>query len=159
MRKKLSAVISFMVLLAFVFTPAYAKDSKSHGKKKDVKEKEHVVVKSDEKSTPPGWSEGKKVGWHGSKYPPGWTKWEKNKKAKWIQDRDGAVIIISQTAASYKIPRAKQNEILSAFEEAVVGGVVINNAKDRLVSAMKDENQRKNMMLDTTQTVLELLKD
>ncbi|MFA5812534.1 MAG: hypothetical protein WC956_09445, partial [bacterium] len=26
--------------------------------------------------TPPGWSHGKKTGWHGSPYPPGWSKWD-----------------------------------------------------------------------------------
>jgi hypothetical protein len=34
--------------------------------------------KGDDSCTPPGWSEGKKNGWHGFQFPPGWFKGFKN---------------------------------------------------------------------------------
>lgn len=55
-----------------------------------VTAKATVVVKGEkDKSnfTPPGWSKGKKTGWHGSNTPPGWTK-EKHNKQNNNQDAD-----------------------------------------------------------------------
>jgi hypothetical protein len=109
-------------------------------------------------STPPGWQHGKKTGWHGGKYPPGWSKWDKKKQSQWVGDRDHAVYEIRHLSTIYKIPSPKQNEITNAFNQAIAGGLIVNDAKDKLVNALKDENSRKGLMIDTTQSVLELLK-
>ncbi len=108
--------------------------------------------------TPPGWSHGKKTGWHGMPYPPGWAKWDKNKQNIWVTDRDRALDDIYVISTRYRIPQPKVNEITQAFGQAVAGGLIINDAKDKLVNALNNENSRKAMMIDTTQSVLELLK-
>lgn len=154
MRRGSILVSSVFIALVFVVSSVYAKNSKSEDKNKTNK-----TVESSEKSTPPGWSKGKKTGWHGSKYPPGWTKWDTNKQKKWTEERDGAADAVTETASRFNIPEAKQNEILNAFEQAIVGGVIINDAKDKLVEALQDENRRKNLLVDTSQRILELLKD
>jgi hypothetical protein len=108
--------------------------------------------------TPPGWSHGKKTGWHGSKYPPGWSKWDEGKRKQWTGDRYRADEEIRVISNKYKIPHEKQNEITGAFNEAIAGGLVVNDAKNRLVNALENEASRKSLMIDTTQSVLELLK-
>lgn len=117
-----------------------------------------AVQSSDTTSTPPGWQHGKKTGWHGGKYPPGWSKWDKQKQTIWIGDRDHSIDEINRVTILYKIPSPKRNEIADAFSQAIAGGLIINDAKDKLVHALNDEKSRKALMIDTTQSVLELLK-
>lgn len=117
-----------------------------------------VSQSAESTSTPPGWQHGKKTGWHGGKYPPGWSKWDKQKQTRWIGDRDQAIHEINNVSIQYRIAESKRNEIDSAFGQAIAGGLIINDAKDKLVQALKDENSRKALMIDTTQSVLNLLK-
>jgi hypothetical protein len=107
---------------------------------------------------PPGWSHGKKTGWHGSPYPPGWSKWDKEKQHRWTGDRDAAHAEIDRLYERYRIPTPQRNEITDAFNQAIAGGLVINDAKNKLVGALEDEGARRNLMIDTTQSTLELLK-
>lgn len=110
------------------------------------------------KSTPPGWSKGKKTGWHGMPYPPGWTKWDNKKQNAWVADRNRALDEIYGISIKYRMPNSKVDEITQAFGQAVAGGLVINDAKDKLVNALKNDETRKSLMINTTQSVLELLK-
>ena len=179
MKKKSRFVVCAMAV-AFLFilsgTPALAKHGGGGSPGKAKKEKAHAVSQdqttqstttistttstttSTTASTPPGWQHGKKTGWHGGKYPPGWSKWDKQKRSKWTGDRDHAIYEIRQVSVIYKIPTPKQNEITSAFNQAVAGGLIVNDAKNKLVNALRDENSRKGLMIDTSQSVLELLK-
>lgn len=108
--------------------------------------------------TPPGWSRGKKTGWGGGAYPPGWSKWDKNRQIQWSSDRDRARGEIRIICDRYRISSAKRNEITNAFNQAIVGGLVINDATSRLTRALENEQSRRNIMIDTTQAVLELLR-
>lgn len=117
-----------------------------------------VSQSADSTSTPPGWQHGKKTGWHGGKYPPGWSKWDKKKQTQWIGDRDHAIDEIDRISITYKIPSPKRNEISDAFGQAIAGGLIINDAKDKLVGALKNGDSRKSLMIDTTQAVLDLLR-
>lgn len=106
---------------------------------------------------PPGWSRGEKTGWHGSKYPPGWSKWDKRKRKRWNDDRDSADRDIREISIKYGIPREKQDEITEAFGQAIAGGLIINDAKNKLVKAIQDEKSRRDLMINTTQSILDLL--
>ncbi len=117
-----------------------------------------VVTPSGTTSTPPGWSHGKKTGWQGMPYPPGWSKWDKKKQDGWVSDRDSALDEIQKVALSYKIPTKDVDQITSAFGQAVAGGLVIQDASKKLVDALKDDGERKKLMINTSQNVLELLK-
>lgn len=108
--------------------------------------------------TPPGWSHGKKTGWHGSPYPPGWSKWNDKKRKQWSSDREHSLDDIHGIAIKYGIPATKSDEISRAFSQAIAGGLMINDAKDKLVSALNNPDSRKRLMINTTQSVLELLK-
>lgn len=109
-------------------------------------------------STPPGWSHGKKTGWQGMPYPPGWSNWDKKKQDTWVNDRDGALDEIHRIALSYKIPTQNVDQITQAFGQAVAGGLVVHDASKKLVNALQDEGERKKLLINTSQNVLELLK-
>jgi hypothetical protein len=110
-----------------------------------------------ESGTPPGWSKGKKTGWGGGKYPPGWSKWDEKKKQKWVSDRDEAQSEINIVCARYRIDEQKRNEISEAFDQAIVGGKVIYDAKDKLVTALKNGTSRKKIVADTFEAVHDIL--
>jgi len=151
---RISVALVVVCLLMFSATLAVAKGVPPGQAKKQGT----VVQSSDTASTPPGWHHGKKTGWHGGKYPPGWSKWDKQKQTIWIGDRDHAFDEINRVTIVYKIPSPKRNEIADAFSEAIAGGLIINDAKDKLVGALKNEDSRKALMIDTTQSVLDLLR-
>lgn len=152
--------VAMAVACIFVFAlPLEAKSDKS-SKKQANKQVQTVQTQQTQSttSTPPGWEHGKKTGWHGGKYPPGWTKWDKKKQDKWVYDRDHAYNEIYRVTTLYKIPDPKRNEITEAFGQAIAGGLVINDAKDKLVGALERPESRKALMIDTTQSVLDLLR-
>ena len=151
---RISVALVVVCLLMFSATLAVAKGVPPG----QAKKQNATVQSSDTASTPPGWQHGKKTGWRGGKYPPGWLKWDKNKQTIWISDRDHAYDEIYRLGTIYKIPAPKQNEISQAFSEAVAGGLIINDAKDKLIGALKNEDSRKGLMIDTTQSVLDLLR-
>jgi hypothetical protein len=165
--KKFAAVFALICVFAFTATLANAKNqgksqapgqAKKQGETTAVQTTQTTTTTTTAASTPPGWQHGKKTGWHGGKYPPGWSKWDKKTQTKWIDDRDRAIQEISGVSVQYGISRTKRREINQAFCEAIAGGLMINDAKNKLVGALKDENSRKNLMIDTTQSVLELLR-
>ena len=149
----------FSITLLITLSLAFSVQAKNNKANKEKTGNQATYASTSQESTPPGWSKGKKTGWRGSKYPPGWSKWNKNKKDKWVKDRDNAVEEIEVVFVEYQIPERKGNEILNAFEQAIIGGTMVYDAGNRLVTALKDEKQRKNLMIDTTQSVLELMKD
>jgi hypothetical protein len=149
-------------LLAIVIAAAVALvicQSASHAKDKGTGHSKHETsYTTGTTSTPPGWSKGQKTGWHGEKYPPGWTKWDEKKRTKWRTDRDEAVTEIGHVCVRYRVPETKRNEITEAFNEAIAGGLVVNDARNKLVTALENKEHRKELMIDTSQSVLELLK-
>ncbi|MFH0799837.1 MAG: hypothetical protein V2A66_06610 [Pseudomonadota bacterium] len=151
---KIFAVLVIACLFIFSTTLGIAKGVPPGQAKKQGMSTQSAAASS----TPPGWQRGKKTGWHGGKNPPGWSKWDKGKQTKWMDDRDQALHEISNVSAQYRISSSKRNEIDSAFNEAIAGGLLIKDAKDKLVGALKDETSRKALMIDTAQSVLELLK-
>ncbi len=108
-------------------------------------------------STPPGWDQGKKTGWQGGSVPPGWQKWDDNTRTKWLNDSMVATNEILAAANSYHVPETARSQILDGFSQAIVGGIMINDAKDKIIGAMKDNTQRKLLMLNTMQTTLQIL--
>lgn len=150
---KVFIVLSIVTLvIAFMQSDTLAKSDKAK------KAKHGTTYTSETESTPPGWSKGKKTGWGSGKYPPGWSKWDKKKRTKWSNDRDEAVTDIRHVCTTYSITQIKRNEITEAFSEAIAGGLIINDARKKLVTALKDKERRRELMIDTTQSVLELLK-
>lgn len=108
-------------------------------------------------NTPPGWERGKKTGWQGGKYPPGWSKWNKKKQKKWSVDRDEAHVDIRRTCERYRIRETKRNQISEAFDEAIAGGLAIDGARKKLVSALQNKSNRKKILVDTLGAVHDLL--
>lgn len=107
--------------------------------------------------TPPGWDKGKKTGWQGGKYPPGWSGWSKEKQKKWSSDRDEALTDIRRTCDRYRIRETKRNQISEAFDEAIAGGIAIDGARKKLVSALENTTDRKKILADTLEAVHDLL--
>lgn len=165
MKKLLSIIVVcvFAIGLALsVSTLAEAKKGGGKGMEKahreQVKKKKAARKQKGAKTTPYGWSRGKKKGWQGSSYPPGWSKWGKKKKDKWSADRNSSEQDINERLIRYRVEERKRNEILRAYDQAIVGGLAINEARKTMVSALKDEKTRRGLMIDTTQSVLNLLR-
>jgi hypothetical protein len=157
---RIAMIAALVAALAVPSAAALAKSDKAKGgdnKAKEVKQSSSHTTETTS-TTPPGWSKGKKTGWAGGKYPPGWSKWDGKKRDRWVSDRDGAIHEIGDLCDVYKIPIQKKNEISAAFDEAIVGGLMIDDARKRLVSGLKDEDERRALMVDTTKSVLDLLK-
>lgn len=146
------------------------KTSKSQGKKgsEPVAEPQDSMASSTEnvnvgtttkgkKDTPPGWDQGKKTGWNGGSVPPGWQKWDEKTRTKWQNDRVAAANEILAAANTYRFPQTARSQILDGFSQAIVGGVMINDAKDKIIGAMKDDTQRKLLMLNSLQTTIQIL--
>jgi hypothetical protein len=153
MKKLITVVFVCLVSLGLVLSAsssAYAKHGKGNNKHKGY-------VKT-EKSTPPGWSRGKKTGWGGASYPPGWSKWDKKKQGKWETDRKRSLTEIDGTLIRYRVEEKKGDQILRAFDETISKGREINQARKALVEALKDSKTRRWLMVDTAQRTLELLK-
>jgi len=157
-------IIGILVVCAMVLSVAAFVDAKKGGNGKG-KTKTHKVKKKDvtqkssaDSSKPHGWSQGKKKGWQGSSYPPGWSKWDKKKQEKWAYERNSSEEEINAKLISYNVDVTKRTEILKAYDQAIVGGVAINEARKTMVTALKDEKTRRGLMIDTTQSVLDLLR-
>jgi hypothetical protein len=129
-----------------------------HGDEAHGHKEHHHDASATTAGTPPGWSHGKKTGWRGMPYPPGWSKWDKEKQERWETDRNRSLDEIHVIAVGYKIPTPEVDRITQAFGQAVAGGLVINDAQKKLVNALQDENERKKLLINTTQNTLELLK-
>jgi len=123
-------------------------------KKKDVK----GTSSRTSSSRPYGWSQGKKRGWQGSSYPPGWTKWEKKKRERWTTERDSSEDEINRVLINYHIEEYKRTEILRAYDQAVVGGLAVDQARRTMVRALKDEKTRRGLLIDTAKSVLDLFR-
>ncbi len=108
------------------------------GKEKKVSEKKGekwkppgLSKKEDEdwaKGIPPGWSRGRKVGWRGRNYPPGFDKWDKGKKERCKQDKSEAM---KQAEAWVRVSAESKNmdeEKIEAETESVLTSVD-NSAK------------------------------
>jgi hypothetical protein len=152
-------LIGILVVCAMVLSVSAIVDAKKGGGNgKEKVHKEQVKKENGSKTTPHGWSQGKKTGWQGSSYPPGWSKWDKKKQETWTADRNESEHEINTWLIRYKIEEAKRTEILSAYDQAIVGGLAINDARKTMVSALKDEKTRRGLMIDTTKSVLDLLR-
>jgi len=153
------AILAVACVLFMTAQAAYAGKGrgKGKGKKTSVESSSHGGSSSD-LSTPPGWSKGKKTGWGDGKYPPGWSKWDEKKKGKWKGDRTEALTEIDGVCVRHRLRAQKRNEISQAFDEAIAGGLIINESRKKLVRALNDPNERKALMIDTTKSVLDLLK-
>lgn len=156
-------VVLLVGIALLASTEAFAKGGKGQGKsqsKVKVKNKSKTTVQtsSTSGSRPPGWDRGKKTGWRGGKYPPGWSKWKEKEQIKWTADRDSAHIEIRRIMNTYNIASRTQDQIRNGFDDAILGGIGVVSGVTRLVSGLKDPNQRKLFMLNSTQNVLEFLK-
>lgn len=160
MKIKLGVIFAVIFVFSLLsFEAVFAKNDKSHGNSKSEKKfSEEKTKESKDSKTPPGWSKGKKVGWHNKGYPPGWSKWEKSKQDKWVADRDLAHAEVERYIVKYGVPEKNGDEIQQAIENVIASGMVINDAKNKIVDAMKDEKKRKLLMIDTMQTALEFMK-
>ncbi|MFA4973253.1 MAG: hypothetical protein WC683_11615 [bacterium] len=155
--KVLACTLAFALIMSFAASSALAKNDKSKSKSKSEKSLSHGSAKSDS-STPPGWSKGQKTGWGEGKYPPGWSKWDDGKKTKWRSDRTLALDDIDGVCRKHGIGEEERSKIRQGFDEAIAGGLIIDDARKKLVSGLADEKQRRIFMVDTTQSVLEYLK-
>lgn len=159
-------LIGILVVCAMFFSVTGIVDAKQGDGNGKGRTKTHKVKKKDvsessstaSSSRPHGWSQGKKKGWQGSSYPPGWSKWDKKKKERWTSDRDESEDEINEMLIRYKIQERKRNQILRAYDQAIVGGLAINDARKTMVDAIKDEKTRRGLMIDTAQSVLDLLR-
>lgn len=142
------------VILCVALVCSLALESVTYAKKGGSK----GSYKKSESGTPPGWSRGKKTGWAGGKYPPGWSKWDGKKKEKWVYDRDEAQTEINRVCIRYRIEEPKRNQISEAFDEAIVGGMAIDGARRKLVSAIENKKDRKKIVADTFEAVSDLLR-
>ena len=145
------------VVLALLSPSASAKNDKSKGKGSSAQSSSHSSSKTDS-STPPGWSKGQKTGWGDGQYPPGWSKWDDGRKNKWKTDRSTALDEIDSVSRKYHMDDAMRSQIRQGFDEAIAGGLMIDDARKRLVAGLSDSKQRKEFMVDTAQSVLEYLK-
>jgi hypothetical protein len=154
------ARVATLVVLALVAVSltlesgAFAGKGKGKAKGHD---KKAYTTESQASSTPPGWSKGRKTGWGGGQFPPGWSKWDEKKKEKWVYDRDEAQSEIDRICVRYNIEEQKRNEISEAFDQAIVGGTVIADSKDKLVSALKNGTSRKKIVADTFEAIHDIL--
>jgi len=159
-------IIGGLIVCAMVFSVAAIVDAKHGGGNGKGKTKTYKVKKKDvsegssttSSSRPHGWSQGKKTGWQGSSYPPGWTKWDKKKQEKWTVERNSSEEEIHRILVNYNINEVKRTEILRAYDQAIVGGLAINEASRTMIDALKDEKTRRGLLIDTTKSVLDLLK-
>ena len=152
-----AAAVVCITMMAASSIHAKGGSGKDKGKGSSVQSSSHEGGSS-QSSTPPGWSRGKKTGWGDGKYPPGWSKWGKNKKNRWRSDRAGALTDIDGVCVRYRIEERKRNQISQAFDEAIAGGLIINEARKKLVAALQNADERRALMIDTTKSVLDLLK-
>jgi len=161
MNRPFKLVIAIFVLVLLTMSGlsgGLAKGKEGKGSKGKGKEKQKTSQTTEAKSTPPGWSKGRKTGWQGGRYPPGWSKWNERKRAKWQTDRREAVSEVESVSDRYDISEKKQSEVIQAFDEAITGGKMIGEARTKLIGALKDKEQRKTLMIDTAQSVLDLLR-
>lgn len=158
-----AGLVCFLAVGVAVSLP-FASFAKEQGKKEQVhkvKKDEGAQARSEEaasSSTPPGWSRGRKTGWGGGSYPPGWSKWDKKEQERWVSDRKDSEQEINDVLVRYEVQEFKRNEIIGAFDQAIVGGAAINESRKKLVDALKDGKARRGLMVDTTQQVLDLLR-
>jgi hypothetical protein len=162
MKKSFIPMLVALALTLSLAVPqaAIAKGGKGKGKSAKVVKKKKAKVSQTrytQSKTPPGWNRGKKTGWRGGKYPPGWSKWNDKKQIKWSTDRETAHTYITRTLVSYNIPSTTQNQIRNSFDDAILGGLLVNEARKKLISGLKDPTQRKLFMLNATKNVLDYL--
>ncbi|MFH1654677.1 MAG: hypothetical protein ABIE74_11605 [Pseudomonadota bacterium] len=153
-RRSAITILAVVLCILFLASDSFAKK----GEKGKPQKSNQSYSKQESTSTPPGWSKGKKTGWGNKGYPPGYSKWNKEKKSKWDKNRVEAHDDIDGYLVRYRFNVKQRDEIQEAFEEAIVGGILINDAKDKIVDAMQDPNKRKRLMINTMQTALELMK-
>ena len=138
---------------------------KSHQKKakKEGKVKKNDVQSShgqeaSASSRPYGWSRGRKTGWRGGSYPPGWRKWDKDKQTEWKDERVESIEDIDTYLVRYEFPETQSARIVGAFDQAIAGGMAINEARKKIVDGLKDGDVRRNLMIDAAQESLNLLR-
>ena len=58
----------------------------------------------------------------------------------------------------YKFPEPQSAQIVGAFDQAIAGGMAIDDARRRIVDGLKDGDMRRNFMIDAAQASLDLLR-
>lgn len=151
-------------LMASMPAISYAKGKGHSGKGnaewKDEWKHKHGKHRSEVKTTgvPYGWSRGRKTGWRGGSVPPGWQKWDNDRRDDWRRDRVESLQNIDGYLIRYKFPEPQSEQIVSAFDRAIAGGMAINEARKKIVDGLKDGDSRRNLMIDAAQTSLDLLR-
>jgi len=148
-------VMAIVTLSLTLESGAFAGKGNSKAKGHD---KKTYTADTHTSSTPPGWSRGRKTGWAGGKYPPGWSKWDEKKKDKWMYDRYEAQTEIERICVRYRIAEPKRNQISEAFDQAIVGGKIIDESRKKLISAIENSKDRKRIVADTFEAVSEILR-
>lgn len=154
---KISKNILLATCMAVVLALAFGQTAFA-GKGNDKSKKNQSSYQKTSGNTPHGWSRGKKTGWAGGKYPPGWSKWSDKQKNKWESDRNHAQYEISQVCVRYRLNDRTRNQIAEAFDEAIVGGKTIADSSKKLVDAIENEKDRKKIVADTMETVANILR-
>lgn len=97
------------------------------------------------KENPPGWSHGDKDGWKGAgmppglekKTPPGWEKWNNNKKKGWEKRLENALGNIRKGAKNKKgFSKKDLDSALVSVEAAAREGVPVKNSRELVELAM-----------------------
>ncbi len=98
------------------------------------------------KGTPSGWSRGDKEGWKGAgmppglanKTPPGWEKWDNDKKKRWEKRLEKALGNIRKRAKNLEdFSKDDLDSALVSVEAAAREGVPVKNARELVELAMK----------------------
>lgn len=170
-------VVAVMFAVCMVFAGALLAEAKGKGQEKSVQSPVHHKEKGASKtdvqssemhqhkhkektvsSTPYGWSQGRKTGWRGGSYPPGWSKWDKKKQEEWRTYRVRSIEDIDTVLVRYQFPERQSSQIIGAFDQAIAGGMAIDDARRRLISGLKDSTTRRGLMIDAGKQALELLR-
>ncbi len=105
---------------------------KKSGEKKGEKWKPPGLSKKENedwaKGIPPGWSRGRKVGWRGRNYPPGFDKWDEGKKERWKKDKSKAMKQAEAWARESAESKNMDEEKIEAETESVLASLD-NSAK------------------------------
>ena len=119
------------------------KDGKS-GQMHSDKSKEKSMARN--KENPSGWSRGDKEGWKGAgmppglakKTPPGWEKWNNNKKKGWEKRLENALGNIRKGAKNKKdFSKEDLDSALVSVEAAAREGVPVKNARELIELSIK----------------------
>ena len=169
MKNIMKCVIACAVVVGLAASMPALSYAKGRGKGKEMQKREWKAEKNKKKKAkwkaekkrggrPYGWSRGRKTGWRGGSYPPGWSKWNGDKREEWKEDRVESVQRIDTYLVRYEFPERQSEQVVGSFDQAIAGGMAINEASRKIISGLKDGDMRRNLMIDAAQTSLDLLR-